>query len=58
MIVEFHLNGKHQILLTPETLIERTILTEMASHAAKGKTVTLTAQSEGELDVAVVAVEK
>lgn len=39
MKVELHINGSLNILLTPETDIEKAILGEMAKGTSKGKVV-------------------
>ena len=36
MKVEIRVNGSYHLELTPETLIERTVLTEMLRRAASG----------------------
>lgn len=43
MKVELHLNGIHEIILKPETEIERLILSTMAESAEKGRAVTMQA---------------
>ncbi len=43
MKVELHINGDHEIILTPESEIERVVLSTMASNAEKGQAVHLSA---------------
>ncbi len=43
MKVELHINGTHEIILKPETEIERLVLSTMAESAEKGRTVTIQA---------------
>jgi hypothetical protein len=41
MKVELHINGSHQVVLIPETRIEKAMLEEMAEAAGKGRAVRL-----------------
>jgi hypothetical protein len=46
MVVEKKANGTIQLVLTPETAIERIFLAEMTERASKGQVVTLSGDSE------------
>ena len=52
MTTELRVNGLLILRLKPETVIETTVLTEMADGAARGKKVSLTIE-DGVISVAV-----
>jgi hypothetical protein len=56
MKVELHINGGLNVLLMPETEIERVVLSAMLTNADKGQAVKLKGRGDGE--TVVVEVEK
>ena len=46
MKIELRINGKYEIELSPESEIERVILSEMSERADKGQSVSFTVHEE------------
>ena len=58
MKVELHVNGSHQVILIPETPVEKAVLWQMQDAAQKGRAVKIEAELEGSgIHSATVSVE-
>lgn len=55
MKVELHINGAHQVILVPETPVERAVLSQMQEAAGKGRAVRLS--QNGVTDSVTVSVD-
>ena len=57
MKVELHINGSHQVILIPETKVEKAVLEQMGEAAEKGRAVRLTGSTVPDALAFVVSVE-
>jgi hypothetical protein len=53
MKIELHINGRYEIVLSPETEIERVILSEISERADKGQSVSFTVHENNRCRIGV-----